>query len=120
MAERAAVGAIVGDKRAAPAAAPGSAGGGGGGKRRRCGDPAGAEGAARKRARSRCPHDRERSQCKECGGAGICQHQRQRSQCKECGGAGICPHQRIRSRCKVCQEEANDSMPDGLGELEEP
>ena len=50
----------------------------------------------------------------------LCPHQRQRSKCKECGGAGICPHQRIRSRCKVCQEEANDSMPDGLGELEEP
>ena len=50
----------------------------------------------------------------------LCPHQRRRSDCKECGGAGICPHQRIRSRCKVCQEEANDSMPDGLGELEEP
>ena len=63
---------------------------------------------------------RRRSECKECGGAGICQHQRRRSTCKECGGAGICPHQRRRSRCKECREEADDAMPDGLEELEEP
>jgi len=98
---------------AALAAAPDTAGGGG--KRRRCEDTA--EGAARKKARSICPHGRERSQCTECGGAGICPHQRQRSRCKECGGAGICPHQRQRSRCKECREEADESMPDGLEEL---
>ena len=46
---------------AALAAAPDTAGGGG--KRRRCEDTAGAEGAARKKARSICPHGRERSQC---------------------------------------------------------
>ena len=73
---------------AALAAAPDPAGGGG--KRRRCEDTA--EGAARKKARSICPHGRERSQCTECGGAGICPHQRQRSRCKECGGASICQH----------------------------
>ena len=121
-----------------PVASPDAAGGAG--KRRRCGDAdaAGEGGASRKKARSRCPHDRERSQCKECGGAsicphqrersrckecggaGICQHQRRRSECKECGGAGICPHQRIRSQCKECRTEANESMPDGLEELREP
>ena len=31
-----------------------------------------------------CEHGRQRSQCKECGGASICEHGRQRSQCKEC------------------------------------
>ena len=35
-----------------------------------------------------CPHRRQRSQCKECGGSGICEHGRQRSQCKECGSDG--------------------------------
>ena len=50
---------------------------------------------------------------------GICPHHRQRSQCKECGGAGICPHQRRRSQCKECREEADESMPDGLEELGE-
>ena len=54
----------------------------------------------KKKARSRClPASRERSTCKECGGAGLCQHQR------------------IRSRCKECREEADESIPDGLEEL---
>ena len=55
-------------ERAAPAAAPDAAGGTG--KRRRCGDVAGAGGAggaAQKRARSRCPHQRERSKCLKSG-----------------------------------------------------
>ena len=70
---------------AALAAAPDTAGGGG--KRRRCeADTAGAEGAARKRARSRCPHDRESNTFKECGGAGLCRYLHQRSTCKESGG----------------------------------
>jgi hypothetical protein len=51
---------------------------------------------------SKCPHQRRRSRCKDCGGAGLCPHQRQRSSCKECGGSNICPHQRIRSICKEC------------------
>ena len=59
-------------------------------------------GAATKKRRILCPHQRRRSQCKECGGAGICPHQRRRSKCKECGGASICPHQRERSTCKEC------------------
>jgi hypothetical protein len=123
------------EESAAHAAAPDAACGAG--KRRRCGDATGAGGAANKKARSRCPHDRERSTCKECGGAGICQHQRRRreckecggasicqhqrrrSECKECGGSGICPHQRRRSQCKECREEADESMPDGLEELGE-
>ena len=49
----------------------------------------------------------------------ICQHQRQRSKCKECGGASICPHQRRRSKCKECRAEADESMPAALEELGE-
>ena len=49
-----------------------------------------------------CPHGRQRSLCKECGGSGICEHGRRRPQCKECGGSGICEHRRRRSRCKDC------------------
>jgi hypothetical protein len=41
----------------------------------------------KKKPRSVCPHQRQRSKCKECGGASICQHQRIRSRYKECGGA---------------------------------
>ena len=40
------------------------------------------------------------------------------SECKECGGASICLHQRQRSKCKDCHEEADESMPAGLEELE--
>ena len=89
------------DERAASAEL--AAGGGGTGRRRRLGEADATGGAAHKKPRSLCPHQRERRQCKECGGAGICQHQRRRSQCKECGGAGICQHQRERSDCKECQ-----------------
>ena len=49
-----------------------------------------------------CPHGRQRSQCKECGGASICEHGRVRSICKECGGGSICEHGRVRSVCKEC------------------
>ena len=49
-----------------------------------------------------CPHGRQRTQCKECGGKGICEHGRQRSRCKECGGSQICEHDRVRSQCKEC------------------
>ena len=59
-------------------------------------------GAATKKRCILCPHQRIRSQCKECGGVGICPHQRRRSKCKECGGASICQHQRQRSHCKEC------------------
>ena len=63
-------------------------------------------------------HARQRSQCKECGGASICQHARQRSTCKECGGGGICQHDRQRSRCKTCKADKDDSMPPDLEELD--
>ena len=49
-----------------------------------------------------CPHGRERSKCKECGGASICEHGRVRTQCKECGGGSICEHGHRRSTCKEC------------------
>ena len=52
--------------------------------------------------RGKCPHDRQRYYCKDCGGKGICEHGRQRSRCKECGGPAICEHGRRRSECKKC------------------
>ena len=33
-----------------------------------------------------------------------CEHGRQRSKCKDCGGARICAHGRIRSQCKECKQ----------------
>ena len=37
-----------------------------------------------KKKRKLCPHNRQRSQCKECRGASICEHNRRKSTCKEC------------------------------------
>ena len=48
-----------------------------------------------------CEHGRQRSKCKECGGASICEHGRRRSRCKECGGSAICEHGRQRSKCNL-------------------
>jgi hypothetical protein len=50
----------------------------------------------------RCPHRRQRSKCKVCGGKGVCTHGRVRSSCKDCGSKGFCSHGRQRSRCKDC------------------
>jgi hypothetical protein len=82
----------------------------------------GARASASTSAHERERHQRLRSKCNECGGAGgrgqmICPHERLRSQCKGCGGS-ICPHERLRSQCKDCSEEVDKSMPAGLEELE--
>ena len=52
--------------------------------------------------KNKCEHKRERSKCKDHGGASICEHKRERSKCKDCGGASICEHKRERSKCKDC------------------
>ena len=49
---------------------------------------------------TRCEHNRQKSQCKECGSRSICPHNRIKNTCKECHGTSICPHERIRSQCK--------------------
>lgn len=50
----------------------------------------------------RCPHNRTRRVCRDCGGTGLCEHGRQKSICKMCGGKSICEHNRRRNRCKTC------------------
>ena len=62
----------------------------------------GASGEAVKTKQAKCPHNRRRSDCKQCGGPSICEHNRRRSRCKECVGVIICEHNRIRSVCKRC------------------
>jgi hypothetical protein len=49
-----------------------------------------------------CEHNRRKSTCKDCGGASICEHNRQKSSCKDCGGSSICEHNREKSKCKEC------------------
>jgi hypothetical protein len=50
----------------------------------------------------KCVHNRQKSQCKECGGTSICEHKRDKSKCKDCGGSQICEHKREKSSCKEC------------------
>ena len=52
--------------------------------------------------RLHCEHDKQKYQCKECGGSQICDHGKQKAQCKECGGSHICEHGKKKSRCKEC------------------
>jgi len=52
--------------------------------------------------KNHCIHNRQKSNCKECGGIGICIHNRRKRYCKECGGSQICEHNRIKSQCKDC------------------
>ena len=54
------------------------------------------------REKNKCPHGRQKSVCKQCGGASICEHNRIRICCKQCGGSSICEHGRRRSDCKEC------------------
>ncbi len=55
-----------------------------------------------RRSRKKSHHNRQRSQCQDCGGASICQHNRIRSRCNDFGGASICQHNRQRGQCKDC------------------
>ena len=45
----------------------------------------------------KCPHNRRKHRCRECGGVGICEHGRLRSRCHSCGGASVCEHGRAGS-----------------------
>ena len=55
-----------------------------------------------KRAIAKYQHNRQRSQCKPCGGSNICKQNHISSRCTQCGGSSICEHNRIRSTCKQC------------------
>ncbi len=61
-----------------------------------------------------CEHNRERTQCKECGGVSICEHNRQRTQCKECGSRAICEHNCHRTKCNICN---NNHLQHGVTDL---
>ena len=36
------------------------------------------------RQKHKCPHGRQRSQCKQCGGSQFCEHGRRKDTCKQC------------------------------------
>lgn len=49
-----------------------------------------------------CEHGRQKSRCKDCGGASVCIHGRQKYYCRDCGGSGVCKHGRRKRTCKDC------------------
>ena len=59
----------------------------------------------------KCPHNRFKPYCKECGGSTFCPHGKRKSHCKECGGSQICEHRKIKSRCKECKADKDESIP---------
>jgi len=56
------------------------------------------------RMKNKCPHDRKKTRCRDCGGIGICKHNRQKYQCIECDGSDVCNHKLIRQYCKICTD----------------
>ena len=49
-----------------------------------------------------CPHLRQKSRCRECGGVSICEHGRRKDRCVKCGGVQICAHKQRKSECTIC------------------
>ena len=54
------------------------------------------------RDKNKCPHDKIKSQCRDCGGGSICPHDKRKSTCRDCAGGSICPHDKIKSECRDC------------------
>ena len=52
--------------------------------------------------KKKCPHGRQKSQCKPCGGVGICPHGIDKYRCIPCDGPGICVHKKRRTRRDTC------------------
>ena len=58
--------------------------------------------AKRSREKNKCPHNKQRYDCRKCLGKKFCEHNRIQSTCKECRGGSICKHNRVKSQCKDC------------------
>ena len=54
---------------------------------------------------TKCEHNKQRSQCKDCGGSQICEHNKRKYECKDCGGSQICEHKRVKYKCKDCNPQ---------------
>ncbi len=51
---------------------------------------------------ARCPHNKRKDKCNECGKSSFCEHGRQRFQCKDCGGSSYCSHGVRKAICQLC------------------
>ena len=50
----------------------------------------------------KCPHNKHRYVCGDCGGKGWCIHDMERANCKDCLGNSICSHDKRKRLCKIC------------------
>ena len=57
----------------------------------------------KKYIRKKCPHNKRKTECKDCRGSSICEHNKRKSTCKDCRGSQICQHNRVKSKCKDCR-----------------
>lgn len=53
-------------------------------------------------SRKKCPHGRQRYDCRSCNGAGYCIHNRRRRICRDCNGSSFCTHGKRRRTCRPC------------------
>ena len=51
----------------------------------------------------RCPHGKDKPQCKECGGWRICIHGKFKPYCRDCKGSQICSHGKNKHQCIDCK-----------------
>ena len=56
----------------------------------------------KKYIRPKCPHNRYKFDCRDCGGNRFCIHNNDKARCKECGGSQICIHNKDKRNCKEC------------------
>ena len=52
----------------------------------------------------KCPHGKQKSKCRDCGGVSFCEHDRRRTICRDCGGGSVCEHNKERNKCKLCSD----------------
>ena len=57
--------------------------------------------AVDRKNKTKCEHNKIKSQCKECGGSLYCTQKKRKNYCKECGGSQICVHGRQKRCCKT-------------------
>ena len=62
--------------------------------------------------RSKCPHGRQKSLCRECGGVSICPHERERSKCKFCNDPIEVTIKRWILHCRQTDKKCNRFDPD--------
>jgi hypothetical protein len=55
------------------------------------------------RVNNYCPHKKQKSKCRLCGGSSYCEHDKIRCECLQCGGASYCIHKVIKGKCIACK-----------------